>query len=107
MATGVWVGRAGGLGDERLAEVAAGVALGAEHPVAGGARDRVPGERDLAVAGGGTEGGGRRAPPRSRRPAAGVAQAMPWRLKAAKIAVMCGVPSLRLPLSSSAASHCM
>jgi hypothetical protein len=32
---------------------------------------------------------------------------MPWRLKALKSAVMCGVPSLRFPLSSSAASHCM
>ena len=39
--------------------------------------------------------------------AVGVAQAMPWRLNALKIAVMCGVPSFRLPLSSSAASHCM
>ena len=37
----------------------------------------------------------------------GVAQAMPWRLKAANRAVMCGVPSVTLPLSSSAASHCM
>jgi hypothetical protein len=39
--------------------------------------------------------------------AVGVAQAMPWRLNALKSAVMCGVPSLRFPLSSSAASHCM
>ncbi len=39
--------------------------------------------------------------------AVGVAQAMPCRLKALKIAVMCGVPSFKLPLSSSAVSHCM
>jgi hypothetical protein len=35
----------------------------------------------------------------------GVEQAMPCRSNAAWIAVMCGVPSARLPLSSSAASH--
>jgi hypothetical protein len=38
---------------------------------------------------------------------AGAAQAIPCRLKALKSAVMCGVPSARLPLSSSAVSHCM
>ena len=38
------------------------------------------------------------------RTGVGVAQAMLWRLKAAWIAVMCGVPSARLPLSSSATS---
>ncbi len=38
---------------------------------------------------------------------AGVAHAMPWRSKAAWIAVMCGVPSFRSPLSSSAVIHCM
>ena len=37
----------------------------------------------------------------------GVEQAMPCRSKAAKSAVMWGVPSLRSPLSSSAANHCM
>ena len=38
---------------------------------------------------------------------AGVEQAMPWRSNALNSAVMCGVPSVRSPSSSSAASHCM
>ena len=43
-------------------------------------------------------------PPRSRCSiGAGVAQWISWRSNAARMAVMCGVPSVRLPLSSSAA----
>src|SRR5262245_31489054 len=37
----------------------------------------------------------------------GVAQARPWRAKACDSACMCGVPSARLPLSSSTARKLM
>jgi hypothetical protein len=46
-------------------------------------------------------------PPQPLLPAVGVAQPIPCRLNASRSAVMCGVPSFTLPLSSSAASHCM
>ena len=71
----------------------------------------------------GTEAQERRAPLSSARPvttgaslgalgqpavtAGGVGHAIPWRLNAAKRAPMCGVPSRRLPLSSSAARKFM
>ena len=96
----------GGFADLDLAEVAGEHAVGAVDVVCGRARDRVPCDHRALVESGRVDRRRDLGPPAQPLfTAAGVAQWISWRSKAARIAVMCGVPSDRSPLSSSTASR--